>query len=95
MMALLVVLGLLIAALVTLAITNRVTNTQNANLIEQIEDCTTTDGDCYKRGQQRTSGAIVEVVRAQVLIELCGQDPDNDTAAELQRCVAAKSEMPR
>lgn len=88
MMALLVVLALLVVALAALGLMNRRTNEQNAELVRQIKDCTTAGGACYERGQARTGSAVAQVVRAQVFIDLCGRDPGNDTAAEMQACVA-------
>lgn len=58
---------------------------------ERIADCTTVGGECYDRGAARTGQAIAELARLQIAIELCGRDADNDTVAEMERCVAAKS----
>jgi|SRR5688572_26442504 len=90
MLALLVVLSLLVVGLATLGVLNRRTNTQNAELIEQIKDCTSADGECYREGQRRTADAVAELVRAQMLVELCARDAGNDTQAELERCVAQR-----
>lgn len=87
--ALLALVALLVASLVMLALVNRRTNTQNRQIIQQIGDCTTAGGTCYEDGQRRTGDAIAELVRAQLLVEACAQVPANDTAAELERCVAA------
>jgi hypothetical protein len=100
-LALVVVAVVMIGGLLTIVVQNRLRSNQNseilrrnAELSELIADCTTTGGECYERGQRRTGGAVAEVARLQILIELCGQDRGNDTEAELQRCVAARTKGP-
>jgi hypothetical protein len=63
---------------------------QNTRIIRQVEDCTSVEGSCARRGQARYGSAIAELVRQQIVIEACGQVPGNDTVAEIQRCVAGR-----
>ncbi len=58
---------------------------------ERIADCTTAGGDCYEQGQKRTGAVLVEVTRIQILVDLCGRVADNDTLAEMERCVATQA----
>jgi hypothetical protein len=58
---------------------------------ERIADCTTAGGACYERGASRTGDAIAQLARLQIAINLCGRESGNDTMAEMERCVAAKS----
>jgi hypothetical protein len=102
MMGLLVALSLVIVGLSMLVIrfeadrrdrsaANAEILRRNAQLSEQIADCTTAGGECYERGAQRTGQAVAELARVQILIEVCGHDPDNDTVAEMNRCVEAEA----
>ncbi len=61
----------------------------------RIADCTTAGGECYERGQERTGAVLAEVTRIQILVDLCGREPGNDTLAEMERCVAAKVKAAR
>ncbi len=62
---------------------------------ERIADCTTAGGDCYEQGQARTGAILVEVTRIQILVDLCGRVADNDTLAEMEKCVATQAARAR
>lgn len=96
-----VAVAVMVGGLLTIVVQNRLRSNENGEILrrnteisEQIADCTTAGGDCYERGQARTGGAIAELVRAQIIVEACGRVPGNDTAAEIQACVAEQMAKP-
>lgn len=61
-------------------------------LATTIQDCTSPDGECYKRGQRRTAAAVGDINRVVILAAACsvGLSPDVtvvERQAEIQSCV--------
>jgi len=104
MVALLVVVMVLVAGLVLLSVSNRrlgsanaaanrqnaALNKQNARIVERIESCTTTGGECYEQGAERTNEAITQLttrlLRGDIAVAQCAKSTDTDR--ELEACVS-------
>jgi hypothetical protein len=61
---------------------------------QQLTDCTTPVGKCYRESQQRTAEAIQALINDNQLTRdtviaaiACGQDPANDTKEEVLVCI--------
>lgn len=55
---------------------------------DQIASCTTPSGKCYQDGNKRTSGAVQNLVKAQMAIAECAKITATD--AQLEACVARR-----
>lgn len=91
-LALLAVVAVLVASLLTIVVQNRLRSNQNAEILRQtaqtsarIADCTTVGGACYEQGVARQSDAIRTLVRAIIYVAPCSQITDTDE--ELEDCV--------
>jgi hypothetical protein len=95
-MWLLVIVAVLVAALAGMAVVNRQTNAQSAEVIREIRSCTSEKGECYQRGQQRTGAAIKELLdgnlRNTVIVVSCAER--TETEAELLACAEARLAQP-
>lgn len=65
---------------------------------DAILDCTQPTGECYKEGQRRTGEVIRQLIESNqdtamitrqivVLAAACADDPGNNSADEIERCV--------
>lgn len=91
-LALLTVVAVLVAFLLTVVVQNRLRSNQNSEILRQtaltsarIADCTTVGGACYEQGVARQSDAIRTLVRAIIYVAPCSQITDTDE--ELEDCV--------
>jgi hypothetical protein len=78
--ALLIIVGLLVAALAGLSVGNRLLGNQNRSVIESIESCTDPEGECAKRGQQRTAEAIGTLIRMDIEVAWCARTSPTEKA---------------
>lgn len=53
----------------------------------QIESCTTPDGECYKRGQKQQGGAIADINKITVYAAACADREGEQTVEAIQFCV--------
>src|SRR5688572_21415762 len=93
-----VVVCLLLLVVLAVAWQNQRIGRQNAEISNQIADCTTAGGVCYEQGRERTGAAINELVRANMAVHECvdefrvrGVAVTHDA---LNRCVARKLAPP-
>lgn len=56
---------------------------------ERIKSCTDPNGECYKRGQERTSQAVAGIVLGDVRVSECVVAAEGDVSA-FRKCVATK-----
>lgn len=54
-------------------------------IAEQIESCTSPEGDCFKRGQERTGQAVASI--NDVIIAAAACDKGDTPLAQIQDCV--------
>lgn len=92
MINLLVIVAVLVAGLVTLSVANRQLgmanaklNKQNTQIVERIESCTTTGGQCYEQGASRTQDAITQLMQVDIAVARCAKTATTD--ADLETCV--------
>lgn len=85
MTALLAIVGVLVAALAALSVSNRLLGNQNRAIAEEIRSCTNDDGACARKGQQRTGDAIGKLIRMNVEVTACARGAATD--AEYRKCV--------
>lgn len=101
--SLVAVATLLVVMLTVIVVQNRSRSIQsgeilrrNAQISEQIADCTTTGGTCSQESARRTGAAIDELsrrlARVQIYVAECARTTDTDPA--LERCVALKLANP-
>jgi len=68
---------------------------QIKRVAEQIESCTTPEGECFKRGQARTGAAVASINDVVILAAACAKQPNNVTAAQIRACVVDLLPAPR
>lgn len=97
--ALLIIVAVLVACLVTLALTNRrmnqnsaKTNTQNAQIIQEIRSCTTAGGACYEQNAKRTQEVAAGLLRSNIAVAVCARTAETEEA--LLECVEARLTQP-
>lgn len=100
LMIALVVIGVLVASMLTLGVSNRVLSNQNRELVESVKDtndrildCTDPAGDCRREGDARTAGAVQGAIRGYIAVAQCQRATNTD--AELEECVMRKLEGPQ
>jgi hypothetical protein len=49
-------------------------------------DCTTPQGECTKRQQQRTTELLHEIARHDEAVAYCANKPENNTLVKIQEC---------
>ncbi len=54
---------------------------------EKIADCTTPNGECYQRGEERTGEVLIDVGEIVRLTMACADKAGVQTEEEIQRCV--------
>lgn len=86
-MALLAAVTVLVAALVLMAVSNRVLNRQNRSIVERIESCTTVGGECYEQSSRRTDEVASHIIRAQIYAQRCLNQHPTATDAVIEKCV--------
>jgi hypothetical protein len=86
--ALLVIVALLVCSLAGIAVANRISNQQNAQIIRQIESCTTVGGDCYEQSTTRTNEVAEQLLRANIAVAICARTEDTPDAIEA--CVTGR-----
>lgn len=69
---------------------NTTRNKQIKSLAEDIESCTTPEGECYKRSQQNQGAAIGAINDFNLLLAVCQKKPDVNTVQEFKTCVQDK-----
>lgn len=82
---LLVIIGVLVAALFGLSVYSRLLGNQTRSVISTIESCTNAEGECAKESQKRTAQVIGQLVGAVVEVQACGLG--QPTVAEYRACV--------
>lgn len=87
---LLVVIGVLVAFLAGLSVSNRLLGNQNRSIIATIDSCTNANGKCAQEGQKRTAEVLAELVRrmTQANVEVIACDREEPTDAGYRSCVA-------
>jgi hypothetical protein len=86
-LVLLVTVAVLVAALVLMAVSNRVLNNQNKRIVERIESCTTAGGECYEQSRQRVGDAAIVIVRGVVFAEICLREDPDASDEQVEACV--------
>lgn len=92
------VIGVLTAALVLLAMyvmlsmsrvvdSIRHTQVDNRETNLQIKDCTSPEGECFKRGQRQTADAVSSINRVAIIAAACADKPRRQTVEQIQACV--------
>ncbi|MDP8971158.1 MAG: hypothetical protein M3N52_11830 [Actinomycetota bacterium] len=81
--ALLVVLGLLVAGVSTIAVSNR-------TVTQRIESCTTAGGECYEHNRKRSRQVVTDIARMNIYIHRCMWAHKQATDAQIEQCVAEK-----
>lgn len=89
-----VVVLVMITAVVVLLVQSRQRGTDtralikaNAEVNQQILDCTTQGGSCYRQGAQRQAQIIGQLLEAQKQISLCQAKTPNDSVADREACI--------
>lgn len=78
-----------------------VKRTANSNrTLAAIEDCTQPAGECFKRGQRRTAGAVADINRVVILAAACSVGLPSDLTvgkrqSEIQQCVIDRLALTR
>jgi hypothetical protein len=94
-LALLVAVAVLVAALTLMAVSNRLLNNQNKQIVERIESCTTAGGECYEESARRTGNVVATVIRADIYTARClAADPTASDAA-IEKCVLDRLKTPQ
>lgn len=58
-----------------------------AHLVHRIEDCTSPDGECAKRGAQGTTKAVATINQTTIAVVLCQEQGRGGTVDALNACV--------
>ena len=79
----------LIVLLQTRQLTGAIREAQKPNVatLSLIEDCTSPDGECFRRGQDDTAAAVADVNRITILASACASRPGAQSAAQVESCV--------
>lgn len=81
---LLVIIGVLVAFLAGLSVSNRLLGNQNRSIIATIDSCTNKDGECAKEGAKRTAAVLTDLInrltQANVEVTACGRTEATDKA---------------
>lgn len=70
----------------TLASTERAATAAEDSL-DAIMDCTTPEGDCYRRSQDSTGDAVGGINVYAVYAAACADRPDTQTVTEIEKCI--------
>lgn len=69
----------------------QVDNTQTLNYSKEtlllLKDCIQPEGECYKRSQERTEGAVQNITKYAVYAAVCVDEPGRQTVEETTRCI--------
>lgn len=95
----------LVVAVIVAAVTatqireSQVTNTRTIEntqaTLDLIRDCTEPSGECYQRGQDSTADAVDNIGLLSAYAAACADQPETQTADEIQACVLDLLERPR
>lgn len=90
--ALLLVIAVLIASLWALAVANRRSYEQNAQIVSEIRSCTTEGGECSQKSQKRVEDAIRNLLRNNIAVAVCART--EPTEQEMVDCIKRHLSQP-
>lgn len=81
---LLMIIGVLVAALTALSVSNRLISNQNRSIISTIKSCTSAEGACAQASQKRTAVVLTDLInrltKANIEVAACARTTSTDTA---------------
>jgi hypothetical protein len=76
-------------------VNNTKTIDNTAETLEIIKDCTQPEGKCFQRSQESTAAAVDNIGLLSAYAAACADQPDQQTADEIQECVLDLLDRPR
>ena len=98
LMAMTTVLVLVVTGLVAATKSTEIRESQNElgpiikntdRTLEVLLDCTEPAGECYKRGQTNTQGAVEDITKYAVYAAVCVDQPGRQTLEETTICITS------